>query len=97
MKQINTGNGRAVIIRHQMNLKAGMQDNPYHGEHIRDFCEYTDAVVAGAIEDLLNQLPELIRQELDKKEVQIKVDEKSLETAKAKTKSFADILRKMWP
>lgn len=97
MYNFNQSSGRASIIRHQMQLKAGMQDNPYHGQHIQDFCEYTDAMVQAVREDLLNQLPELIREELKKKDVQIKVEEKSYEAAKGKIKSLADILRNMWP
>lgn len=54
-------------------------------------------MVQAVREDLLNQLPELIREELKKKDVQIKVEEKSYEAAKGKIKSLADILRNMWP
>ena len=64
-----------------MNLRAGMQSNPYHGLHIKEFCDYADALVESAVEHLLAELPAIIRQELDKKEVEIKVEEKAYQTA----------------
>ena len=44
----------------------------------------------------MKQLPALIRQELDKKKVEIKVDEKAYQTAKKKVNEFAEMLRKVW-
>jgi len=96
MNSYNLRNSKAKIIRHQMNLRAGMQSNPYHGLHIKEFCEYTDAMVESAVQHILEQLPALIRAELDKKEVEIKVEEKAYQTAKKKVNEFADMLRKMW-
>ncbi len=96
MKKVNNGAVRATMLRHQMQLKAGMQDNPYHGQHIQDFCAYTDAMVEAAVEGIMEQLPQLIRQELEKKDVSIKVEEKSYDAAKVKIKNLADILRNMW-
>lgn len=96
MNKFELRGGRASILRHQMNLKAGMQGNPYHGQHIRDFCDYTDAMAESTAEYILKQLPELIRKELDKKEVEIKVEEKAYQTAKKKVSEFGEMLRKMW-
>ena len=47
-------------------------------------------------EYIMKQLPALIRQELDKKEVEIKIEEKAYQTAKKKVNEFAEMLRKMW-
>ncbi len=96
MNRFELRGGKADIIRHQMNLKAGMQSNPYHGQHIRDFCDYADAVAESTAEYILKQLPALIRQELEKKEVEIKVEEKAYQTAKKKVNEFAEMLRRVW-
>ena len=44
----------------------------------------------------MKQLPALIRKELDKKEVEIKVEEKAYQTAKKACNEFAEMLRKVW-
>ena len=79
-----------------MNLRAGMQSNPYHGMHIREYCDYADALAESTADHIMKQLPALIRKELDKKEVEIKVEEKAYQTAKKQVKEFAAMLRKMW-
>lgn len=63
-----------------MNLRAAManSDNPYHAQHIREFCDYTDKAVSAMGENILEVLPALIRAELAKPEIKMKVDEKSL-------------------
>ena len=54
-----------------MNLRAGMahSDNPYHAQHVRDFCDYTDKAVAAMGESIMEALPALIRAELVKPEI----------------------------
>ena len=96
MNRFELRSGKAELIRHQMNLRAGMQSNPYHGQHIREFCDYTDAMVESAVQQILNQLPAIVRAELAKKEVEIKVEEKSYQVAKKKFDEFADKLRNLW-
>lgn len=96
MNRFELRSGKAELIRHQMNLRAGMQSNPYHGLHIREFCDYADALAESTAEYIMKQLPALIRKELDKKEVEIKVEEKAYQTAKKKVNEFAEMLRKMW-
>ena len=96
MNRFELRSGKADLIRHQMNLRAGMQSNPYHGQHIREFCDYADALAESTAEYIMKQLPALIRKELDKKEVEIKVEEKAYQTAKKKVNEFAEMLRKMW-
>ena len=96
MNRIELRSGKAELIRHQMNLRAGMQSNPYHGMHIREYCDYADAMAESTADCIMKQLPALIRKELDKKEVEIKVEEKAYQTAKKKVNEFAEMLRKMW-
>lgn len=96
MNRFDLRSGEAELIRHKMNLRAGMQSNPYHGLHIREFCDYADALAESTAEYIMKLLPTLIRQELDKKEVEIKVEEKAYQTAKKKVNEFAEMLRNMW-
>ena len=53
MNRFDLGSGKAELIRHQMNLRAGMQSNPYHGLHIREFCDYADALAESTVEYIL--------------------------------------------
>lgn len=92
MNRFELRSGKADLIRHQMNLRAGMQSNPYHGLHIREFCDYADALAESTAEYIMKQLHALIRQELNKKEVEIKVEEKAYQTAKKKVNELADML-----
>ena len=81
-----------------MNLRASMShsDNPYHSQHIREFCDYTDKAVAAMGESILQALPSLIRAELAKPEIKMKVDEKSLQTVKHKIGELFRSLGSIW-
>lgn len=96
MNRYELRTGEAELIRHKMNLRAGMQSNPYHGLHIKEFCDYADALAESTAAYIIKQLPALIRKELDKKEVEIKVEEKAYQTAKKKISEFGEMLRNMW-
>ena len=68
-----------------MQLRAGMiSDNPYHNQHIREFCDYVDYSIAAMVEDLRQAIPAMIQAELAKPKVAIQVDEKSFQAAKKK-------------
>ena len=41
-------------------------DNPYHGQHIQQFCEYADAVAEGAAEDIKKEIPAAVKDEVKK-------------------------------
>lgn len=44
---MNQYKAKVEILRHQMQLRAGMtSDNPYHNQHIREFCDYVDYSIA---------------------------------------------------
>lgn len=47
-----------------------------------EYCDYADALAESTADYIMKQLPALIRKELDKKEVEIKVEEKAYQTAK---------------
>lgn len=70
---------RALELQNQAN-----GGNPYHYEHIREFCNYADNLVAGAIAELKAQLPTLVAEAMKSPKVEIEVDEKSYKTAKQK-------------
>ena len=60
-------------------------DNPYHGQHIQQFCEYADAVAEGAAEDIKNEIPAAVKDEVHKqltsRKVEIEIDKQSMKKA----------------
>lgn len=66
--------------------------NPFHFQHIQEFCKYTDCVVAGAIADLKAQLPQLVAEAMKTPKVEIEVDEKSYKTAKKKIEDLFNLI-----
>ena len=60
-------------------------DNPYHGQHIQQFCEYADAVVEGAAEDIKKEIPAAVKDEVYKqltsRKVEIEIDKQSMKKA----------------
>ena len=53
-------------------------DNPYHGQHIQQFCEHADAVAEGAAEDIKKEIPNAVEDEvkrqLSSNQVEIQID-----------------------
>lgn len=53
-------------------------ENPYHGQHIQQFCEYADAVAEGAAEDIKKEIPAAVKDEVHKqltsRKVEIEID-----------------------
>ena len=66
--------------------------NPYHGQHIIQFCDYADNLVAGAMEELQAALPQMIAEAENSPKVQIEVDEKSYKTAKQKIEDLFNMI-----
>lgn len=66
--------------------------NPYRFEHIREFCNYADNLVAGAMAELRAQLPQLIAEAMHSPKVEIDVDEKSYKTAKQKIEDLFNMI-----
>ena len=67
-------------------------DNPYHGQHIQQFCEYADAVAEGAAEDIKKEIPAAVKDEVHKqltsRKVEIEIDKQSMKKAQ---KAIEDI------
>ena len=60
-------------------------DNPYHGQHIQQFCEYADAVAEGAADDVKKEIPAVVKDEVHKqltsRKVEIEIDKQSMKKA----------------
>ena len=67
-------------------------DNPYHGQHIQQFCEYADTVAEGAAEDIKKEIPAAVKDEVHKqltsRKVEIEIDKQSMKKAQ---KAIEDI------
>ena len=49
---MNINKLRASGMRHVMEIKGAFEGNPHHQEHIRDFCNYADAVSQGEADEV---------------------------------------------
>ena len=63
--------------------------NPYHAQHIIQFCDYADNLVAGAIAELRAQL---VAEAMHTPKVEIEVDEKSYKIAKQKIEDLFNMI-----
>ena len=83
---MNYNKARASALKHTMQMSAAMSsDNPYHGQHIQQFCEYADAVAEGAAEDIKKEIPNAVKDEVHKqltsRKVEIEIDKQSMKKA----------------
>ena len=91
---MNVGKTRASIIKHGMQMETTVSGgNPYHGRHIKEFCDYADATAQGVAEEVKKEIPDVVQQEvskqLSKQKVQIEIDQQS---AKKAQKAINDLL-----
>ena len=85
--------GSALVQRRALELQNQANGgNPYHSQHIREFCDYTDKVVAGAMAELKAQLPQMIAEAMKSPKVEIEVDEKSYKTARKKIEDLFNLI-----
>ena len=83
---MNMNRARASAIKHGMQISAAMSsENPYHGMHIQQFCEYADAVAEGAADDVKKEIPAAVKDEVHKqltsRKVEIEIDKQSMKKA----------------
>ena len=83
---MNYNKARASMLKHNMQMSAAFgSDNPYHGQHIQQFCEYADAVAEGAAEDIKKESPAAVKDEVHKqltsRKVEIEIDKQSMKKA----------------
>ena len=75
---------RALMIAHQMQLRAALEKHPQHEEHVKDTINYVNAVTDHYAEVLTKNFEKTVKEEvrkaLDDKEAEIKVDEKSVQS-----------------
>ena len=85
----------AQAKRREMEFQAQASGaNPYHYQHIIQFCDYADNLVTGAMEALKAQIPQLVAEAMKTPKVEIEVDEKSYKTAKKKIEDFLNMIFK---
>ena len=92
---------RALILAHQMQLHAAAENHPQHVIHVQDTINYVNSVADHYSEMMARyldtQMEKMIKAEVDKQmndtKVQLKVDEKSVQTAKGVIRGLLDSFR----
>ena len=93
MATLNNYQAEAMLQRRALELQnMANGGNPYHSQHIREFCDYTDKAIAGAMAELKASLPQLVAQAMKQPQVQIEVEEKSYKTAKQKIEDLLNMV-----
>lgn len=98
---MNVNKCNANLKRQTMRIKGAFtSDNPYHNQHIEDFCDYADAVAKGEAQEVREEVPGLVHQEVQKemasKKIRVEVDKESARKAKAVFDDFAKSLRNLF-
>ena len=83
---MNVNKMRASALRHAMEMGSQLDhNNPYHTQHIRDFCDYAEAVADGAAEEVMQEIPAAVQKEVGKQlacnKVQVEIDKQSMKKA----------------
>ena len=81
---------QAQAKRSAMRLEAQAQG--IHSRHIDQFCEYANLMAEGVKQDILDALPQLIAQEMQKTNLEINVDENSLNRVRQKIEKMLGTL-----
>ena len=80
-------------------MKAAMNGEGMHTQHIRDYCEYADATAEAAADDVRRDIPEAVQKEvksqISKRQVGIEIDKQSLNKAKAAIKDLFSTIGKL--
>ncbi len=83
---------RALMIAHQMQLRAALEKHPQHEEHVKDTINYVNAVTDHYAEVLTKNFEKTVKEEvrkaLDDKETEIKVEEKSVQSVQQTIKDL---------
>ena len=98
---MNVSKDYANAKRTMMRVRGAMtSDNPYHNQHIEDFCDYADAIAKGEAQDVREEVPGIVQQQIQKemasRKVQIEIDKQSARKAKAVIDDFAKHLRNIF-
>ena len=91
---MNVNKMRAASIKNTMQMKAAMNGEGQHHDHINDYCDYADAAAEAAAYDVRRDLPDAVQKEVAKqvghRKVGIEIDKQSLTKAKAAIKDLFD-------
>ena len=86
--------GRARSIEHTMQMEAAAEGKPNHVRHVQHQIDYADAMAEHNFkrmqEWVRQEVPKLVRQEIQKQTVQVELDEKSVNEVKRKV---SDLLK----
>lgn len=98
---MNVNKCNAAMKRHIMQIKGAMtSDNPYHNQHIEDFCDYADAIAREEAQEVREEVPgivqQAVQQEMASRKIKVEVDKESARKAKAVFDDFAKSLRKLF-
>ena len=77
----------ALVQKHAMRMG---NRNPYHNQHIDQFCAYADLLAESAKAEVIEMLPRLIEEYLKSPRWQVEVDENSLRTVQQKISKMLD-------
>lgn len=59
---MNVNKCNAAMKRHIMQIKGAMtSDNPYHNQHIEDFCDYADAIAREEAQEVREEVPGIVQ------------------------------------
>ncbi len=80
---------RALMIAHQMQLRAALEKHPQHEEHEKDTINYVNAVTDHYADVLTKNFEKTVKEEtLDDRQAEIKLDEKSLQSVNQAIKNL---------
>ncbi len=88
-------NMNKLAIRYAMEMSAVANGgNPYHAQHIRQFCDYADA----AAEEVMEEIPVAVQKEVGKQlagnKVQVEVDKQCMKKAQKAIDELLSPLKK---
>ena len=98
---ISTARGQALGIAGVMRQEAAFENKPNHMRHVENQIRYADAVGEAVTQEIkewiMKELPQMIAKEVEKymqkPQVKVKVDERSLSEAKRK---ISDMLKSIF-
>ena len=82
-------------IRHAMEMGAVYDNsNPYHAQHIRQFCDYADAAAGEVMEELPQAVQKEVGKQLAGNKVQVEIDKQSMKKAQKAIDELLSPLKK---
>lgn len=96
---MNVNRMRASSIKHTMQMKAAMNGEGQHHDHINDYCDYADATAEAAAENVRRDIPDEVQKAVEKavgqRKVGIEIDKQSFAKAKAAIKDLFDSIGRL--